>query len=187
MVIKFWNKNMTTEIQVKITQEMIEKIIKESVEKDLQSKLKSQYFIENVVTNIVINKIKDVDFKKDVLNLIETYLKKPDSIIHSIISRQLEDWLKTNKYFVSDKIYFIAKSLLQSKQTFDYYIEPLVTKAIVEDPNFSTYLKGQVSTRLNEKLKSVTKTIADNTLTPLISEFIKEYKDNRFNNDNKKF
>lgn len=171
---------MSNEINIKVTSDALNKLVEEAVKKDLDVRLKNSYVVDNAIARVVSDELKKLEIKEKIIKSIEDMVRIPDSMFDLALKRQIDSWFTNNRHVVRDAVHGTASSLVRSKQMFDTYIEPVVSKAIAEDPSFIPYVKNEVSIRLNEKIKNVAKSIGDTITTSMVKEFLTQYVSNRF-------
>lgn len=175
---------MIKEINVKLTEEAINNLVESTVKEQLEKRLSNDRVLENAILNVISIELRNsVNLKEKTHSVIESMKDTEDSTLERVLKKEVSSWLNTHNNFVSNQVKFILKDILTSKEVFDTYVEPIVSKAIVADENFVPYVKNQVSVRLNEKIKNISKSIGDTISTSVVKDFLKQYMTNRFKDD----
>lgn len=173
---------MSNEIKVSLSEEQLSKLVEQVVLKKLEEYLNKTYVIENLVRLIVSEYLNANDIASNIKDIISNLAGSEDTVLSRVLDRHVEAWIKKN----SNVFPTYAKAAITSLLTSQHYketVEPLLAKAIVDDSNFSEYLRNEVSIRLTEKIKSVTKSIGDQVSPAVIKDFLKQYTTNRFKDD----
>ena len=172
---------------ITISQELIDQLIKDEVQRQLESKVSDSLTKENLQLSIRTLVNKKID-----MNIIDTYINTvlegqktdPQSFLNtnitSRIERAINEWVINNKWSLEQLIKSSISGTIKSTETYNKFIEPLITKYIAEDPNFIPYAKNEISVKLNEKIKNFNKLVGDNISSQLVKEFLQGYLSNRF-------
>ena len=173
---------MSNEIKVSLSEEQLSKLVEQVVLKKLEEYFNKTYVIENSVRLVVSEYLNANDIASNIKDIISNLAGSEDTVLSRVLDRHVKAWIKNN----SNVFPTYAKAVITSLLTSQHYketVEPLLTKAIVDDSNFSEYLRNEVSIRLTEKIKSVTKAIGDQVSPVVIKDFLKQYTTNRFKDD----
>ena len=172
---------------ITISQELIDQLIKDEVQRQLESKVSDSLTKENLQLSIrtLINKKIDMNIVDTYINtVLEGQKTDPQSFLNtnitSRIERAINEWVINNKWSLEQLIKSSISGTIKSTETYNKFIEPLITKYIAEDPNFIPYAKNEISVKLNEKIKNFNKLVGDNISSQLVKEFLQGYLSNRF-------
>lgn len=172
---------------ITISQELINQLIKDEVQRQLESKVADSLTKENLQLSIrsLVNKKIDMNIVDTYINtVLEGQKTDPQSFLNtnitSRIERAINEWVINNKWSLEQLIKSSISSTIKSTETYNKFIEPLITKYIAEDPNFIPYAKNEISTKLNEKIKNFNKLVGDNISSQLVKDFLQSYLSNRF-------
>lgn len=172
---------------ITISQELIDQLIKDEVQRQLESKVSDSLTKENLQLSIrtLVNKKIDMNIVDTYINtVLEGQKTDPQSFLNtnitSRIERAINEWVINNKWSLEQLIKSSISGTIKSTETYNKFIEPLITKYIAEDPNFIPYAKNEISVKLNEKIKNFNKLVGDNISSQLVKEFLQGYLSNRF-------
>ena len=172
---------------ITISQELINQLIKDEVQRQLESKVADSLTKENLQLSLrsLVNKKIDMNIVDTYINtVLEGQKTDPQSFLNtnitSRIERAINEWVINNKWSLEQLIKSSISSTIKSTETYNKFIEPLITKYIAEDPNFIPYAKNEISTKLNEKIKNFNKLVGDNISSQLVKDFLQSYLSNRF-------
>ena len=172
---------------ITISQELIDQLIKDEVQRQLESKVSDSLTKENLQLSIrtLVNKKIDMNIVDTYINtVLEGQKTDPQSFLNtnitSRIERTINEWVINNKWSLEQLIKSSISGTIKSTETYNKFIEPLITKYIAEDPNFIPYAKNEISVKLNEKIKNFNKLVGDNISSQLVKEFLQGYLSNRF-------
>lgn len=172
---------------ITISQELIDQLIKDEVQRQLESKVADSLTKENLQLSIrsLVNKKIDMNIVDTYINtVLEGQKTDPQSFLNtnitSRIERAINEWIVNNKWSLEQLIKSSISGTIKSTETYNKFIEPLITKYIAEDPNFIPYAKNEISTKLNEKIKNFNKLVGDNISSQLVKDFLQSYLSNRF-------
>ena len=172
---------------ITISQELIDQLIKDEVQRQLESKVSDSLTKENLQLSIrtLVNKKIDMNIVDTYINtVLEGQKTDPQSFLNtnitSRIERAINEWVINNKWSLEQLIKSSISGTIKSTETYNKFIEPLITKYIAEDPNFIPYAKNEISVKLNEKIKNFNKLVGDNISSQLVKEFLQGYSSNRF-------
>ena len=172
---------------ITISQELIDQLIKDEVQRQLESKVADSLTKENLQLSIrtLVNKKIDMNIVDTYINtVLEGQKTDPQSFLNtnitSRIERAINEWVINNKWSLEQLIKSSISGTIKSTETYNKFIEPLITKYIAEDPNFIPYAKNEISVKLNEKIKNFNKLVGDNISSQLVKEFLQGYLSNRF-------
>ena len=172
---------------ITISQELINQLIKDEVQRQLESKVADSLTKENLQLSIrsLVNKKIDMNIVDTYINtVLEGQKTDPQSFLNtnitSRIERAINEWIVNNKWSLEQLIKSSISGIIKSTETYNKFIEPLITKYIAEDPNFIPYAKNEISTKLNEKIKNFNKLVGDNISSQLVKDFLQSYLSNRF-------
>lgn len=172
---------------ITISQELIDQLIKDEVQRQLESKVSDSLTKENLQLSIrtLVNKKIDMNIVDTYINtVLEGQKTDPQSFLNtnitSRIERAINEWVINNKWSLEQLIKNSISGTIKSTETYNKFIEPLITKYIAEDPNFIPYAKNEISVKLNEKIKNFNKLVGDNISSQLVKEFLQGYLSNRF-------
>ena len=174
---------MSNEIKVSLSEEQLSKLVEQVVLKKLEEYLNKTYVIENSVRLVVSEYLNANDIASNIKDIISNLAGSEDTVLSRVLDRHVEAWIKNNSNVFPTYVKAAITSLLTSQHVYKETVEPLLTKAIVDDSNFSEYLRNEVSIRLTEKIKSVTKAIGDQVSPAVVKDFLKQYTTNRFKDD----
>jgi len=174
---------MSNEIKVTLSEEQLSKLVEQVVLKKLEEYLNKTYVIENLVRLVISEYLNANDIASNIKDIISNLAGSEDTVLSRVLDRHVEAWIKNNSNVFPTYVKAAITSLLTSQHVYKETVEPLLTKAIVDDSNFSEYLRNEVSIRLTEKIKSVTKAIGDQVSPTVIKDFLKQYTTNRFKDD----
>ena len=172
---------------ITISQELINQLIKDEVQRQLESKVADSLTKENLQLSIrsLVNKKIDMNIVDTYINtVLEGQKTDPQSLLNTNITYRIErainEWIVNNKWSLEQLIKSSISGIIKSTETYNKFIEPLITKYIAEDPNFIPYAKNEISTKLNEKIKNFNKLVGDNISSQLVKDFLQSYLSNRF-------
>ena len=172
---------------ITISQELIDQLIKDEVQRQLESKVADSLTKENLQLSIrsLVNKKIDMNIVDTYINtVLEGQKTDPQSFLNTNITYRIErainEWIVNNKWSLEQLIISSISGTIKSTETYNKFIEPLITKYIAEDPNFIPYAKNEISTKLNEKIKNFNKLVGDNISSQLVKDFLQSYLSNRF-------
>ena len=172
---------------ITISQELIDQLIKDEVQRQLESKVADSLTKENLQLSIrsLVNKKIDMNIVDTYINtVLEGQKTDPQSFLNtnitSRIERAINEWIVNNKWSLEQLIKSSISGTIKSTETYNKFIEPLITNYIAEDPNFIPYAKNEISTKLNEKIKNFNKLVGDNISSQLVKDFLQSYLSNRF-------
>ena len=172
---------------ITISQELINQLIKDEVQRQLESKVADSLTKENLQLSIrsLVNKKIDMNIVDTYINtVLEGQKTDPQSFLNtnitSRIERAINEWIVNNKWSLEQLIKSSISGIIKSTETYNKFIEPLITKYIAEDPNFIPYAKNEISTKLNEKIKNFNKLVGDSISSQLVKDFLQSYLSNRF-------
>ena len=172
---------------ITISQELIDQLIKDEVQRQLESKVADSLTKENLQLSIrsLVNKKIDMNIVDTYINtVLEGQKTDPQSFLNtnitSRIERAINEWIVNNKWSLEQLIKSSISGTIKSTETYNKFIEPLITKYIAEDPNFIPYAKNEISTKLNEKIKNFNKLVGDSISSQLVKDFLQSYLSNRF-------
>ena len=172
---------------ITISQELIDQLIKDEVQRQLESKVSDSLTKENLQLSIrsLVNKKIDMNIVDTYINtVLEGQKTDPQSFLNtnitSRIERAINEWVINNKWSLEQLIKSSISGTIKSTETYNKFIEPLITKYIAEDPSFIPYAKNEINTKLNEKIKNFNKLVGDNISSQLVKEFLQGYLSNRF-------
>ena len=172
---------------ITISQELIDQLIKDEVQRQLESKVSDSLTKENLQLSIrtLVNKKIDMNIVDTYINtVLEGQKTDPQSFLNTNITYRIErainEWIVNNKWSLEQLIKSSISGTIKSTETYNKFIEPLITKYIAEDPNFIPYAKNEISTKLNEKIKNFNKLVGDNISSQLVKDFLQSYLSNRF-------
>ena len=172
---------------ITISQELIDQLIKDEVQRQLESKVADSLTKENLQLSIrsLVNKKIDMNIVDTYINtVLEGQKTDPQSFLNtnitSRIERAINEWIVNNKWSLEQLIKSSISGTIKSTETYNKFIEPLITKYIAEDPNFIPYAKNEISTKLYEKIKNFNKLVGDSISSQLVKDFLQSYLSNRF-------
>ena len=175
---------MIKELNVKLTEEAINNLVESTVKEQLEKRLSNDRVLDNAILNVISIELRNsVNLKEKIHSVIESMKDTEDSALHRILKKEIANWFELHKNTITIQMKSILSDILTSREVFNTYVEPIVSKAIVADESFIPYVKNEVSNRLNEKIKNISKSIGDTISTPVVKDFLKQYMTNRFKDD----
>lgn len=167
-----------------ISQERLEQIVKTEVENQF---IKNPELFEKLVVTIIKNKllyrlddiINRSDFKDTVNKHMDSLFQDQHGYFYTnftrILNKIFTETLTVNNYYFERIISSNVYRYMQSNETINSIVEPLLTQAIVHNSGFLTYVKSSVDNHLAAKLKRLNNLITSKITDTLVQDHIQDY------------
>lgn len=171
---------------INIPQEVIEQLVQKEVEKKINETITVE-LLNRLIRSFVVKSLDMAPIEVYLNKVLDSQMTDAQSFLNTTITTKIErsvsEWITNNKWNIESLIKQAITSLVKSNETYNRYVEPLITKYIAEDASFIPYAKNEINIKLNEKIKNFNKLVGDNISSKLVKDFLQEYLTNRNLND----
>lgn len=169
-------------MNITIDEKEFHRILEEQIQIYLRTQLRNEIsvttnrLISNYAVPIIEEEFKTTPIGQQISSYIVDQFTYEFSKVNELVKVAVNNSLLKNTTELSRRVTNEIKNFIYTDSTVSNFIEPLITKEIIQNNDFLTYVKDMVNNKVQQKIKNIGHITSDIMTTTILKDLYKEYK-----------